>query len=366
MGKSSPSPPPAPDYAGAAVAQGAANVEAARASAKLSNPNIIGPLGNQTVTYGANGDPDIPTVTQTLNPEAQATLEAQQKVQHSLADLGQQGVGTAQDVLANRFNPNLPTMQTSIDTSGIAKMPVNAGTTAQEAIMSRLAPDIQRQEAATRQTLANQGIMQGSEAYTNAMTDQGRQENDLMSQAALQGINVDMGANQQGFGQQQAQGQFGNTAIGNSLQEQLALRNQPLNEITGLMSGSQIQMPQFQGYQGQNIAPPPIFGAAQAQGNAAMQNYGIRQSGANANTSGMYGLLGSGAMAGAMMFSDRRLKTNIVCVGVHKLGIGLYEYDIFGTRQRGVMADEVERVMPNAVAVHPSGFKMVNYGAIDA
>lgn len=365
MGKSSPSPPPPPDYAGAATAQGAANVEAARASAKLSNPNIIGPLGNQTVTYGANGDPDIPTVTQTLTPDAQATLTAQQAVQKNLADLGLQGIGTAQDVLGNKFNPNLPNMQTSLDTSGIAKMPVNAGTTGQEAIMSRLAPQIQRQQEATRQTLANQGIMQGSEAYKNAMTDQGQQENDLLTQAALQGINLDLGANQQGYNQALQSGQFGNTAIGNSLQQQLALRNQPLNEISALESGSQIQMPQFGNYQGQNIAPPPIFGAAQAQNQNALQNFGIQSAGANARNAALGQLAGTAGM-GLMMFSDRRLKTNIVRVGIHKLGIGLYEYDIFGTRQRGVMADEVERIMPSAVVIHPSGFKMVNYGAIDA
>lgn len=301
MGKSSPSPPPAPDYVGAANAQGVANVEAARTSAKLSNPNIIGPLGNQTVTYGTGDQQDIPTVTQTLTPDAQATLESQQKVQHSLADLGQQGIGTAQSVMGRAFNPDLPNMQTGIDTSGIAKMPVNAGTTAQEAIMSRLAPDIQRQEAATRQTLANQGITQGSEAYRNAMTDQGRQENDLQTQAALQGINIDMGANQQGYGQAANNAQFGNTAIANSLQQQLALRNQPLNEITALESGSQIQMPQFQGYQGQNVAPPPIFGAAQAQNQNAMQNFGIQSAGANANNAATTGLMGTAATV-AMIF----------------------------------------------------------------
>ena len=50
--KDSPSPPAQPDYAAAAQAQGAANKEAAIASAKLSNPNITSPYGNQTVTYG--------------------------------------------------------------------------------------------------------------------------------------------------------------------------------------------------------------------------------------------------------------------------------------------------------------------------
>ena len=69
MGKSAPAAPPTPDYAGAAQAQGAANVETARASAKLSNPNIYGPLGTQLVSY----EGDIPTVRQTLTPSAQAT-----------------------------------------------------------------------------------------------------------------------------------------------------------------------------------------------------------------------------------------------------------------------------------------------------
>ncbi|NDF39599.1 MAG: hypothetical protein EB140_11840, partial [Proteobacteria bacterium] len=201
--------------------------------------------------------------------------------------------------------------------------------------------------------LANQGIPPGSEAYRAAMTEQNQRENDLVSQAALQGISLDQAARQQAFGEQsaaaqfanqaalsgfganvqnqqlynqavqqnlqqglsiqdaqnraaqqmfgqrmdiqglyntalaqnqnvalqqqaaanaaQAQqfnqalqaGQFGNTALQQSLAQQLALRNQPLNEITALMSGSQVQMPQFQGYTGANVAAAPVFGAAQ-------------------------------------------------------------------------------------------------------
>jgi len=620
MGKSV-SAPATPDYAGAATAQGAANVEAARASAKLSNPNIYGPLGTQTVTYGTpsfdqtaydkamadfqanqgrsadrpdigkfttqrtnddgnvvgqdidqqgyqnalmdwlntsgkaptreqyttTADADTPTIRQTLTPEAQATLDAQQRVQKALAGLGEQGIGTAQSVLGQAFNPNLPGIQTSLgnygqvaqtpdlsqygqagnapqagqlaetpdlsqygqagggpqagmygfagggpragqyglaqgalNTANIAAMPVNAGTTGQQAILSRLAPQIERSQEATRQRLANQGLVPGTQAYQTAMIEENQRGNDLYTQAALQGLNLDIGANAQGFGQalqsgqfgnqavaqnfgqgqaaqqmrnaamaqnfgqgvtsqqlgnqsvlqnqqaglaqqqadmarqqqlfgqgvtstqlgnqaisqnqqaalaqQQAQNaaqlqqynqalggaQFGNTAQQQSLAQQMALRNQPLNEITGLMSGSQIQMPQFQGYQGQSIAPAPIFAGAQAAGQNAMQNYGIQQSAANAQTSGLFGLAGAGlGAAGAaggfgslLAMSDRRLKSNIVRVGDHPLGIGVYEYDIFGGRQRGVMADEVEKVMPDAVLEHPSGYKMVNYGKL--
>jgi len=47
MGKDAPSPPPAPDYRGAAQEQGVANIESARATAKLSNPNMYTPYGTQ-------------------------------------------------------------------------------------------------------------------------------------------------------------------------------------------------------------------------------------------------------------------------------------------------------------------------------
>ena len=42
-------------YKRQAQAQGVANLESARATAKLNNPNIINPYGTQTVTYG--GEP---------------------------------------------------------------------------------------------------------------------------------------------------------------------------------------------------------------------------------------------------------------------------------------------------------------------
>jgi hypothetical protein len=62
--------------------------------------------------------------------------------------------------------------------------------------------------------------------------------------------------------------------------------------------------------------------------------------------------------------SDRRLKSNIVRIGTHSLGIGLYEYDIRGRRDRGVMADEVLAVKPEAVCVGSDGYYRVNYGMI--
>lgn len=453
MCQSAPAPPPVPDYAAAATAQGQANLQAGQQTASLSNPNIVSPYGNQTVTYaatGPNGDMQ-PTVTQTLNPDAQAALTGQQKTQAALAGLAQQGITQAQNILGKPFEYNGPSIQTwlpyagsvnkgpsadayglagsvnpaqygsaqrNLDLSGVAAMPVNAGTTGQQAILSRLQPQIQQNNQALAQQLANQGITPGSEAYNNAMRTQGQQNNDLYTQAALQGINLDLSANQQGFGQalskaglynsglgqdfsqgleaqnqanaavgqnfgqaataaglyNQAQNQqfnqglqgaqFGNTAAQQSLAQQLQLYNQPLNTITALMSGSQIQNPQFQGYTGANIAAAPVFQGVQAGDQSALQRYGIQSANANAANQGLFSALGAGASA-LGMFSDERLKSDIVKVGTHPLGVGVYEYNIFGRRERGVLAQEVQRVRPEAVYEHPSGFLMVDYGALD-
>jgi hypothetical protein len=293
MGKKTPAAPATPDYRGAAVEQGAANLEAARATARLSNPNTYTPYGTQLISY----DGDIPTIRQTLTPTAQKTLEAQQGVELSLANLGAKGANTASGVLDKPFSFGGPDVQTSLDLSGIAKMPVNAGMTGQEAIMSRLNPSLARQRTTTETNLINQGLLPGSEAYDNAIRSLGEQETDSRTQAVLQGLNLDIGANQQGFGQQLEAGKFGNTAQQQALAEAIQLRQLPLNEITALMSGSQIQNPQFGAYSGATVNAAPMFAASQAQGQFDANKYNQQVSQANAQTAGMYSL--GGAALGA-------------------------------------------------------------------
>lgn len=74
--------------------------------------------------------------------------------------------------------------------------------------------------------------------------------------------------------------------------------------------------------------------------------------------------LQAGATVGAAALSDRRLKSNIQRVGTHPLGIGIYSYTIFGSPAIGVMADEVERVKPEAVSTGADGYKRVNYALL--
>ena len=359
MGKKT-APPPTPDYTGAAVAQGTANLESARATARLSNPNTYTPYGTQLVSY----EGDIPTIRQTLTPTAQKTLEAQQGVELSLANLGAKGANTASGVLDKPFSFGGPDVQTSLDLSGIAKMPVNAGMTGQEAIMQRLEPSLARQRTSTETQLINQGLRPGSEAYNNAINLLGQQETDARTQAVLQGLNLDIGANQQGFGQALESGKFGNVAQQQALAEAIQLRQLPLNEITALMSGSQIQNPQFGAYSGATVAPAPVFAGAQAQGAFEQNKYNQQVAQDNAATAGLYSLGGAALGAPVGTFSDRRLKSNIVRLGTHPIGIGIYEYDIFGGRQIGVMAQELLEVMPDAVHQHPSGYLMVDYGRL--
>jgi hypothetical protein len=79
----------------------------------------------------------------------------------------------------------------------------------------------------------------------------------------------------------------------------------------------------------------------------------------------MSGLMGlGGALGSAWLRSDRRLKSHVVRIGTHPLGIGIYAYDIGGARDVGVMAEEVLTVRPEAVMRGTDGFLMVNYGRL--
>lgn len=75
---------------------------------------------------------------------------------------------------------------------------------------------------------------------------------------------------------------------------------------------------------------------------------------------------------GVRMPSERRIKEGIVRIGTHPLGIGIFLFDyraehrdLFGHgRQFGVMAEDVERVLPEAVGRSSSGFKAVDYAML--
>lgn len=269
------SPPPTPDYAGAAEKTAAGNLEAAKYATKANRVNQYTPYGN--LTYQENGDGTW-NQTQTLTPQAQATLDKQMALSDKYADTASQGFDKVQGLLSN---PEL-------DMSQLPSRALNVGQTAQEAIMSRLQPQLAQQEEALRTRLANQGITLGSDAYGKEMTAQGQRGNDLQLQAALQGISLDQ-ANR-----------------ASALQEQAYVQDRPLNLVNALRSGAQVQSPQFQSYYNQGQTSGPNYsGAVQQQYGAELDNVNAQNAQTSAMMSGLFGvgmgLAGLPGASGSMM-----------------------------------------------------------------
>lgn len=194
----------------------------------------------------------------TLTPQAQAALDQQLALNQKYGETANAGFDRVRDIFEN---PQL-------DVSQLPDRAINVGQTAQEAIMSRLAPQLAQQEEALRARLANQGITLGSEAYGRENTIQGQRGNDLMLQAALQGISLDQ-ANRS-----------------SALQEQAYLQDRPLNLINALRTGNQVQAPQFQQFAQQaTTAGPDMLGATNAQ-------YQAQVAATNAENAGMGNFLG--------------------------------------------------------------------------
>jgi len=319
------SPPPAPDYTGAAVATAAGNADAARIGAKANRVSQYTPYGNLIYTPGVNGDQDQWRADVNLSPSGQQLLDLQNRTSVGLGNLTGAGLERVNQGFSQPF-----------DYSSVGKIQDDA----YKAYTGRLDDRFGREQESMETKLINQGLRPGSEAWANAQKDFSYGKNDAYNQAQISAINT----------------------MPQTFQLAQALRNQPLNELNALRTGSQVTNPQFQQVaQQQTTTGPNYMGATQAQGqyDQNIYNQGIAQQ--NAMMDGLF-KLGSAAFGAPVgTFSDRRLKSNVERIGTHPLGIGIYEYDIFDRRERGVMADEVLTVLPEAVSVHPSGYMQVDY-----
>jgi hypothetical protein len=198
--------------------------------------------------------------------------------------------------------------------------------------------------------MANQGIAPGTEAYMNAKRDFDQTQNDRLTSAIVGGMNTGLNANQQAFAQ----------AGYNQMQ--------PINVINALRTGSQVQAPNFVNSANQATTQgPDLLGATGQQYNAQVANINA----ANANKANFAsGLMELGGAALPFMMSDERLKTNVKRIGTHDLGIGIYSYNYKDGHnlpkglQIGVMAQELEKVLPEAVKTMFNGYKAVNYELI--
>jgi hypothetical protein len=324
---SSPSVPKPPDPVATAQAQGQINKDTAVSQARLNNVNQVTPYGSLTYTAGpeVNGVPQY-TATTTLSPEQQNLYNLGTQTQTNLGQIGVDQSGKVRDILNTPFDLN---SSISTQQADIAK--------------TLLDPVWQQREGALRTRLANQGIAEGSEAYTNAMRDFGMQRDNAYNSALLQG-------------RSQAE------------QEALTQRNQPLNEITALLGGSQVQQPSFTNTPSTGIQPANYEGDVAQNYAGQLQAYNAQTSQNNAMLGGLFGLaaapLGGWAYNGFKL-SDERLKEDIEEVGETDGGLPIYTYRYKGepTVHMGVMAQEVEKMMPEAVR-NFGKFKAVNYEAI--
>lgn len=334
--------PDAPDYAAQAAAQGQANLDAARATAKLNNPNIVTPFGTQTVTYGGgpptfnqtaydramedyreslktynsaqtggasplfgirslggwggnrvaptapdpnnyylpNGDQDIGTVTQTLSPEEQAIYDKNVQQRSNIGDVGITGSEALKDIIGQQ-----------IDFSGAPTVGTGAETRQRvyDALMSRVNEDTGNQREDANSKLIAAGLRPGTKAYDDAQNLISRQYNDARSNAE---INAGNAATQQFGMDTDSRKQY--------ISELLAQRQTPLNEINALLSGTQVNNPFAGGigYQaGANVQAAPIMQGAQLQGQANLNQYNADVGGANNTMSGLFTLGAAGVTA---------------------------------------------------------------------
>jgi hypothetical protein len=335
MGKQAPSPPPTPNPNAVAAAQTGSNVQTAIANTLLGNANERTPWGE--VSYrqigstqipgggstsfssgGSTGDPRMDalnakngsmggvfgissepasyTIPQferqvTLSPMQDRLKDYNEKLSEEMLNLARGQTSRLQNTL------NQPLTTEGLPQGG------NLGPTdysedrrrVEDAIYSRLNPQLERDRSSLENTLVNQGLARGSQPFIREMDQFGRQANDARMQAVIAGGNEQSRM----FDINRQAAAFHDTQRERSLQERMALRNQPINEISALRAGNQVTAPQFSPYQGGNVAQTPV--GNYMYNSAALQNqqYQQQQQQQNAMMGGLFGL-GSAALMGGL------------------------------------------------------------------
>jgi hypothetical protein len=418
MGKKS---PPPPDYAAAAREQAAASKENIQDQTWANRPNQNTPWGSSTWGQQVVKDPITGqdrlqwTQTEKLDPTLQGALQNQIDLMNKRSTQANDMYDRAGALLSDPFNPYLGAWgqnpgdlnlglfggRTDVNQGYLNNDEINDLRQKSEDAMyqrqiNRLDPQFEQERDRKEAQLAAQGLRPTDPAYQQQMDQFNRGRNDAYEQARLGSIGegrneyttmFGTGLQAQQFGNQAAQQNFANAMqkqgfnnqqieqmwnaqLQNSnyqnqlrqaqMAEQLMMRNQPLNEINALIHGQQVSSPQFSNFANAGLSDTPnLLGAAGAQYKADQQHFSNQNAGLNS-------LLGGLGQIGGMfgMFSDRRLKRNIQCIG-EVVGLPVYSFEyLWGEKAVGFMADEVAEVYPDAVYTHTSGFKWVNLGAV--
>jgi hypothetical protein len=326
MGK--PSAPAAPDPKDTAAASTGTNVATAIANMGLNQVNQITPDGSltyETIGYDTFTDPYTGQTYQIPKRQATQTLsEANQAIKNNSDQAGINLSGMAMDQSAAlRDRLNSPFEFTNRD----------AETWAYDLASPRILEQQKQNEAALRTTLANKGIKEGSAAWNSEMARLTQGNSDQLNQLAL----------------------TGRSQAYNEARDQYTL---PVNTITALLSGSQVQNPNFVNTPQSQIPTTDVGGLI----NQDYQNrYNAYNSQMQQWNSVMGGLMGMGGKL--ISLSDKRAKKDIKKVGEVD-GLGLYDFKYKGSDKKvtGLMAQDVERKKPDAVFTGRDGLKRVDYG----
>jgi hypothetical protein len=247
------SQPKAPDPVETAQAQAGMNRDTAITQQQLNMVNQVTPTGSLTYDQtGTGGFKDstgkwveTPTYTATteLTPEQQAIFDKTQAAQGNLAGIAQDQSAFLSDYLSTPFEYNNQ----------------DAENWAYDLASQRILPQQQQATESLRTQLVSQGLRPGTAAYEREMTRLTQNQGDQLNQLAL-------------TGRQQ------------SYTEALQERNQPLNEISALLSGSQVAMPQFQSTPQTGVGGVDYTGLVNNKYQAEVQQ-------SNAAMGGLFGLL---------------------------------------------------------------------------
>jgi hypothetical protein len=209
MGKKAPA---APDPYKTAAAQGGMNMDTAITQQFLNSGTQVNPwgtvatdvTGNNTFVDSQGKTITVPKFTQTttLSPEQQAIFNQSQAAEGNLAGIANEQSAFLKDYLNKPFEfNNQDAEQWAFDLAS-----------------PRIRQSQMQTEDTLRSTLANKGIREGSAAWNAEMSRMTNANTDQMNQLAL-------------------------TGRGQAFAEAMATRNQPINEITALLAGSQVSNP---------------------------------------------------------------------------------------------------------------------------
>lgn len=260
--------PTPPDPKDTSAAQTGTSVATAITNSMLGNVNRVGADGS-TLTYGQSGDYrftdpytgktyNLPTFTATekLSPAAQAAFDANMQAKTNIANIGRDQSARIGSLLGTPVDLSNDAVEGRLMDLG----------------RSRLDPALSRRKEDLRTTLSQQGIKEGSEAFDRAMSRNAESENDAYNQLLL-------------------------TGRGQAVQEALTTRNQPINEITALLSGSQVSQPNYQVNQPSPIPTTDNAGLINQNYNQRLGIWQQDQAQRQQLMGGLFGL-GAGALSG--------------------------------------------------------------------